>query len=150
VLIDTPAHGWEFKIKRTPRPTYAERMRVATTTERFFMRADRLQSRAKGAYYRATAGVVPRPLTRQLEPFTAHHERVIRLYEPTAAYRGAVLVLCGDEHDVGDPDLGWRRWVTGPITTARVPGEHEQVLREPWVDAVAGAMNDAIAALDGT
>jgi thioesterase domain-containing protein len=146
VMIDTPAHGWDPKIEPVRRQEYTERVRTAGNADRLRLVARSLQWRASRAYNRATAGVVRRPLSRQVEPFRAHHEQLIRRYEPSGTYGGAVLVLRGGEHAGPAEDLGWSHFVTGPIETVAVLGQHEHLLREPWVDGIAGAMNDAITA----
>jgi thioesterase domain-containing protein len=146
VMIDTPAPGWHPGPRPSRSEQYAARVRAAGTAERLRMVANSVQWQVRAAYYEATVGLVPRNLSDQIPAFKAHHTRMMRRYEPTGTYDGDVLVLCSDEHPNGDADLGWSRIVTGPVTTARVRGHHEPLLREPWVDGVADEMNAAIRA----
>jgi thioesterase domain-containing protein len=37
-------------------------------------------------------------------------------------------------------DLGWSQFIHGPLTVVEVPGSHESVLREPFVQALAAAI----------
>ena len=121
-------------------------MRQPSNAERLRILAGSIGWRAKVAYHRATVGVVPRKLTNQFEVYRALHERMLRRYEPTGTYDGPVLLIRGDDHTVDDGDLGWSTLITGPITTVQATGQHERLLREPRVGAVARAINDAITA----
>jgi hypothetical protein len=143
-MIDTPAYGWESAPQRSRVEEYAERVRTAPSRDRWQILAGSVQWRVRSVYRRATVGVVPRRLSDQFAVFRAHHERMLRRYVPTGTYGGAVLVLRADENVGAEHDLGWSRWVTGPVTTAYAPGRHVRLLREPWVDGVAQAVNQAI------
>jgi thioesterase domain-containing protein len=145
IIIDSPVRGWRRSHRESRADQYKERVRAASNADRLRIVAGSVQWRLSRAYYLATVGAVPRTLSRQFDVFRFHHDRMVRRYEPTGTYDGAMLVLRSDDRPAGDGDLGWNRLVNGPITVVPVAGHHERLLREPWVGAVAQAMNDAIA-----
>jgi thioesterase domain-containing protein len=68
--------------------------------------------------------------------------RAFRGYQP-GIYRGRVAVIkCRVRPLIhrSEPDLGWGRWVDGPVEVRTVPGHHTNFLREPRVYRVAGIL----------
>ncbi len=66
-------------------------------------------------------------------------------YRPRAYdARVALFVAGGGPLPAGDGRLRWRRVISGPVEVHRIPGEHEQALREPHVGATARALQAAI------
>jgi amino acid adenylation domain-containing protein len=63
-------------------------------------------------------------------------------YQPPR-YGGRVVAYTTAENTryTGSTTLGWDRYVDGPLTTRRVPGDHVSMLLEPNVDVVAAAMD---------
>ena len=63
-------------------------------------------------------------------------------YEPPR-YHGRVVAYTTAENRryTGWATLGWDRYVDGPLTLRRVPGDHVSMLVEPNVDVVAATMS---------
>ena len=75
--------------------------------------------------------------------FSQHYAAVFR-YRPRV-YHGHVMVVKARARPLAgpfEPDLGWRRMVSGPVSVVAVPGSHETFLREPYVRRVAEEIRD--------
>jgi amino acid adenylation domain-containing protein len=73
-------------------------------------------------------------------------------YRPDGAITVPVSVIRAEDHDPAlgrsvspEPDLGWRAWTTGPVSTATVPGTHISMLQEPAVGILGRLMSDLLA-----
>ena len=80
--------------------------------------------------------------------FCEHNYSILQAYSPVAS-GGVVTVLRARVQPLfgrHEPDLGWGRLAAGRVTTLLVPGNHDSILREPRVQALASALQ---AALDG-
>ena len=64
-------------------------------------------------------------------------------------YDGAVTVVRARSL-TEPPDLGWGRWLTGPVLTVDVGGGHERMLRPPHVDDLAATVSGAADAAQRT
>ncbi|MET0547020.1 MAG: condensation domain-containing protein [Caulobacterales bacterium] len=77
-------------------------------------------------------------------------EEARRHYVPRR-YDGDVAVFLSDE--VGaeflDPDLGWRRHVTGELVVARAPGWHAEIFIGKGADIIAETLRPMLEAIDG-
>ncbi len=76
----------------------------------------------------------------------------LRSYRP-GPYAGSIAVIRARSRKLlaralPDPDLGWKRFATGPIRTALVPGAHDTIVREPRVRHLAAVMVDLLAGGD--
>ncbi|NMO17644.1 amino acid adenylation domain-containing protein [Pyxidicoccus fallax] len=52
-------------------------------------------------------------------------------YVPRGGYAGPVLLFRAAAPASGPEDLGWRAWLTGPLTVREVPGDHYTLLSAP-------------------
>jgi amino acid adenylation domain-containing protein len=81
--------------------------------------------------------------------------RAIEAYDPQIqSYPGSALLFRALDRANGagvtiDPWCGWRNVIEGGIETVDVPGDHLEMLREPWVDVVASALRERLEKLDG-
>jgi thioesterase domain-containing protein len=85
-------------------------------------------------------------------PDKSSHYAAIMAYRPRR-YAGRVVVLKARARPLfGSPerDLGWSRWVSGPVAISWIPGSHETILREPYVRAVAHHIRREIGVLHST
>ena len=78
------------------------------------------------------------------------HQTARAAYRPQGYAGGATIIRAAqptDEDSAGmapevlaDPAFGWRQWITGPVRTFSVPGDHVSIVTAPAADAVAAAL----------
>jgi thioesterase domain-containing protein/acyl carrier protein len=127
---------------RTPREIAATVGRHATAAaQRLIVRRDPPPPPADGSPH--WYGV-----PRAFQEIATRHYHAAQAYVPQP-YDGDVWLL-RTEDDRFDADLGWRRWVRGRLTIDIVPGNHGDVLKEPFVHEnarrLAAAVESATAA----
>ena len=81
--------------------------------------------------------------------FLAVLHRALRSYQPPP-YAGSIAVIRARSRKLlaralPEPDLGWRRFVTGPVWTAVVAGAHDTIVREPRVRQLADVLTRLLA-----
>ena len=74
--------------------------------------------------------------------------RALAHYAPSPYPHPITLLRAQDAPDLAGDDatLGWSTLSPHPVTIATIPGDHVTMLAEPHVEALAGAMRDALAA----
>lgn len=76
----------------------------------------------------------------------ASHLKAYEKYEPQP-YGGRVAIIrAAMEREGGDPALGWRDYINGPLDLYEAPGHQTGLLLEPRVRTVAPIVEEAIAA----
>ena len=68
------------------------------------------------------------------------HRRAERQYEGRPFDGELLLVTSDSRREEKDPTLGWSRWASRVVRQA-VPGNHQQILRPPSVDALARGLS---------
>jgi hypothetical protein len=84
------------------------------------------------------------------DAFLAQHYKSLMAYEPRP-YPGRVALFRARALPVSRlhrPDLGWGRMAGGGIEINIVPGSHENILREPYVEGLARALRRALDEVD--
>ena len=72
--------------------------------------------------------------------------RAFREYVPQP-YAGRVTLLRARTRPLlhsHEWDLGWKRWVTGVVDIRKLPGNHENILEEPFVQTLANQLQAAL------
>jgi acyl transferase domain-containing protein len=85
-------------------------------------------------------------ITYQLEHLAAAHDHAWAIYQPKP-YDGKVKLLYAEHQPLGicvDPSLGWRRLLIADFEAIEVPGFRQNMLDEPYVDAVANVLLDLV------
>jgi amino acid adenylation domain-containing protein len=69
--------------------------------------------------------------------------RLARQYRPERYRVRLTLLRCRTRPLVhrGDRDLGWGRWVEGPVEIAELPGNHHTVFAEPYIRSLVAMLN---------
>jgi thioesterase domain-containing protein len=78
------------------------------------------------------------------------HIRALLAYHPRA-YSGAAHLFRSPVHPFWcsfAPDYGWRGLAKGGVQTIIVPGAHEQILEEPYVQTLAGELRQALRSVE--
>jgi aspartate racemase len=84
--------------------------------------------------------------------FLADHFQSFMAYVPRP-YAGRVALFRARALPISSrhaPDLGWNRIAQGELEVNIVPGSHENLLREPYVDLLAAALKQSLDSVDGT
>jgi aspartate racemase len=93
---------------------------------------------------------------RRIQSIHAVNDRAYRAYIPRP-YHGSVAIIRSERGYTGDPDkdyspdpqIGWGRIVSGDIPTYIVPGDHNQMIREPHVELLATHLRACLDAAQG-
>ena len=131
-----------------PRSSRRSRGRVGVHAPRRAVRQAPRPGRARDDSYRDPAAHgLDTTLTHRAPRGVLCHRRPSRWPIPPAAkFPGPVLVIRADRHarhDDGGDDLGWSRWVTGPITAVGFPVDHDGVIRPPVVADLGALVRDS-------
>ena len=109
--------------------------------------------RLKRAYRRAkltTIGLVTRPGLHQYDAFYLLGLHAGRRYEPAVPCRAPTLVVRATDVEYFPdptkalPDLGWAKFLSGPVACADAPGNHLTMIRRPYAATLAGLIEAAI------
>jgi thioesterase domain-containing protein len=70
----------------------------------------------------------------------------VRAYHPKRTFAGPTIVIRSEVPPAGVTldDLGWSKYVTGPVTVVDVPGDHLSMIRPPHVATLASRLAPAI------
>ena len=103
------------------------------------------------------AGGTPRVAVRRLYDLFQANWRALIDYRPAVTdvdltllrADGALPTSLKPMHDAagtlyGDPQNGWQHWTTGRLNVIDVPGDHLILMKEPYVRAVAAAINNLL------
>lgn len=88
----------------------------------------------------------PMPAELRAEFIRRLNQRMGDLYKP-APYHAPVHVFYAEQQEDGiyrDDTLGWKDYVTAPIYTHEIPGDHESIFKEPLVKNLAQTVQKAI------
>jgi amino acid adenylation domain-containing protein len=69
--------------------------------------------------------------------------QMVQQYRPSP-YRGHLTLLRCRTHPLihrGNADLGWRRWVDGRVEIRELPGTHDTVFSEPYINTLTDAIH---------
>ncbi len=110
----------------------------------------RIRRWQKNRSRRATASPYERSLLANVKRVERHALEAWRIYKPRARYPGKILLI--RETNIDSPlyrsiihgQAGWERCVTGEIETCEIHAGHVNILKEPYVDSVAGAISDYV------
>ncbi|MGY1716345.1 alpha/beta fold hydrolase [Geodermatophilus sp. SYSU D01106] len=94
-----------------------------------------------------SAGLLPDVLGNYLR-FHRQGMLVARRYRGRP-WDGRTLVVVARDDGAAQARAEWGPWLRGPVTTVHVAGDHESVLHEPHVEALAEALAAELDALDG-
>src|SRR5262245_8797706 len=72
----------------------------------------------------------------------------LRTYQPRP-YDGPITVSRARTHKLfrfapKDPDMGWRRWTSGPVHAQMVAAAHDTIVREPRVRQLAAVLSQCL------
>jgi len=62
-------------------------------------------------------------------------------------YSGSVVIFRTEKQPLGinpDPTLGWRKWLKGDLQLYKIPGYHQTVLKEPYVQTLAKQLRNCL------
>ena len=90
-------------------------------------------------------------LRRRIQSICALNERAYQAYIPRP-YQGRVTLIRSMRGYTGDPDkdyspdphLGWAKVTSGDVETYVVPGDHNEIIREPQVQHLAGHLRTCL------
>jgi amino acid adenylation domain-containing protein len=95
----------------------------------------------------ATAGIVPRRSLYQYHLFFRYARRMAREYRPTSRLVAPILVVRVADSPY-ESDLGWSAFSHGPVTTIEAPGNHDSMVRRPYVTTLGAELRRAFAAAE--
>jgi thioesterase domain-containing protein len=72
--------------------------------------------------------------------------RLARQYRPERYRVRLTLLRCRTRPLVhrGDRDLGWGRWVEGPVEIGELPGNHHTVFAEPYIRSLVAMLDQYV------
>jgi len=88
----------------------------------------------------------PMPAELRAEFIRRINQHMGDIYKP-APYHAPVHVFYAEQQEEGihrDDTLGWKDYVTAPIYTYEIPGDHESIFKEPLVKILAQTVQKAI------
>jgi amino acid adenylation domain-containing protein len=72
-------------------------------------------------------------------------KRIMRQYRPPKLAAPVTVLHTEESQTLMDgPELGWDRYVAGPVATRSIPGDHESIFRVPNVHALAAVLADEL------
>jgi thioesterase domain-containing protein len=141
VLLDTPAPPWAT----------SRQVRRRTSRDARVMALKRSLRPVR----RVTLGVVPRRGLVQYDRFYELSMAIGRRFRPGRQCAAPALVVRADviaffpDPAKAEPDIGWRRLLSGPVTCADAPGDHLSMIRRPHAEEIAKLVDGCLAGEPG-
>jgi thioesterase domain-containing protein len=140
-ILDTPAPSAMYSRRERRHAGAPPREHGVSRRARWFVRAASRQTRDRLAY-RLAGFVTPRGEERY-SLFYRMAARLTHRYRPATTVAGPVVVMTTSDSRIAD-DLGWSSHVRGTVTTVVVPGDHNSMLRRPYVASLGAELSAAI------
>ena len=144
-VLDTPAPSVMLTRGERLAASAPARQHGVASRVRWAARASQLHGRERVAL--ATAGILPRRSLHQYHLFFRYARRMTRAYHPASTFAGPILVVRVADSPF-EPDLGWSAFARGPITTIEPPGNHDSMVRRPYVTTLGAMLSRACADAD--
>ncbi len=140
-VLDTPSPSVMLTRHERLAATAPSRQHGVTSRVRWAARAATLHARERIAL--ATTGIVPRRSLHQYHLFFRYARRMTRAYDPSSTLAGPILVMRVADSPF-EPDLGWSPFGRGPVTTIEAPGNHDSMVRRPYVTTLGAELRRAL------